>query len=370
MLSLKLNRYLSKDQNNMDDIALLEGLLEQYSPSGEEAGAVGYLVEQMQILGYTAAIDGAGNAVGRRGNGSREILLLGHIDTVPGYIDVKRDGDILHGRGAVDAKGPLACFTAAAARIDPPPGWKVTVIGAVGEESTSTGARYLLEHHDPPAMVVIGEPSGWDHVTLGYKGSAWFTYTLSESMTHTAARTISSCEAAVLFWHNLLQIATDYNAPYNRVFDQFSPTLREMGSSNDGFYQTAQLKIGVRIPVGFDASRLLNLISDVASHAEIHIDDFTPAYKAEKNTPVVRAILAGVRSQNGHPGFTLKTGTADMNIVGPRWNCPIAAYGPGDSNLDHTPGEYILIHEYQTSINVLVVALEQIMKNTPELQGY
>ena len=35
----------------MNEIALLEGLLEQYSPSGEEAGATEYLVKQMQALG-------------------------------------------------------------------------------------------------------------------------------------------------------------------------------------------------------------------------------------------------------------------------------------------------------------------------------
>ena len=49
-----------------------------------------------------------------------------------------------------------------------------------------------------------------------------------------------------------------------------------------------------------------------------------------------------------------------MNIVGPRWNCPIVAYGPGDSALDHTPDEHINLDEYLRAIDVLTLALETI----------
>jgi len=46
--------------------------------------------------------------------------------------------------------------------------------------------------------------------------------------------------------------------------------------------------------------------------------------------------------------------------VGPAWNCPIAAYGPGDSALDHTPDERIEIDEYLRSIRVLTTAIGSI----------
>jgi LysW-gamma-L-lysine carboxypeptidase len=42
-----------------------------------------------------------------------------------------------------------------------------------------------------------------------------------------------------------------------------------------------------------------------------------------------------------------------MNVVGPQWNCPILAYGPGDSSLDHTPDEHIELGEYQKAIDIL-----------------
>ncbi len=42
-----------------------------------------------------------------------------------------------------------------------------------------------------------------------------------------------------------------------------------------------------------------------------------------------------------------------MNIVGPEWNIPIVAYGPGDSNLDHTPNEHVVVEEFLVGIRVL-----------------
>jgi LysW-gamma-L-lysine carboxypeptidase len=55
----------------------------------------------------------------------------------------------------------------------------------------------------------------------------------------------------------------------------------------------------------------------------------------------------------GEPRFKVKTGTSDMNVVGPVWGCPIVAYGPGDSRLDHTPHERIDLAEYRRAISIL-----------------
>ena len=47
-----------------------------------------------------------------------------------------------------------------------------------------------------------------------------------------------------------------------------------------------------------------------------------------------------------------------MNVVGPIWNCPIIAYGPGESALDHTPDERLNLGEYLRAIRVLASVLE------------
>ena len=55
-----------------------------------------------------------------------------------------------------------------------------------------------------------------------------------------------------------------------------------------------------------------------------------------------------------------------MNVVGPVWRCPITAYGPGDSALDHTPNEHISITEYLEAIRVLRRALKGLAEQVDE----
>ncbi len=341
----------------MDEVALLEGLLRIYSPTGQEAEAVAYLVAQMQAAGLDAFVDEAGNAVGIVGEGAESIMLLGHIDTVPGFIPVARDGDKLAGRGAVDAKGPLACFVASAARARSRlAGRRVIVVGAVGEEGDSRGAQYIKDQYRP-AFTVIGEPSGWEKITLGYKGSAWFEYRVQRALAHTSARNESACEAAVRYWNRVTAWADERNGKSQKIFEQVSPTLRGMSSDSDGFMESAALKFGVRLPPGLAVNELDAALRGLLAEAELTLREGVPAHRGEKNTPLVRAFLAAIRKAGGSPSFTLKSGTSDMNLVAPAWGTPIVAYGPGDSTLDHTPEEHIMISEYQRGIEVLTEAL-------------
>ena len=179
------------------DFSTLIGLVSQYSPSGQERGAVEWLVARMKALDYHQAfIDEAGNAVGIMGNGSKQIVLLGHIDTVPGEINVHEGNGILYGRGSVDAKGPLACFIDAVAQVGAVDGWQFIVIGAVEEERNSEGARFVIDQYKPD-FSIIGEPNRWDRIALGYKGSAWANVTVKCGQMHTASGEETACEFAI-----------------------------------------------------------------------------------------------------------------------------------------------------------------------------
>ena len=343
----------------MNELELLEGLLQRYSPTLHEAETVNYLVVQMKAAGFEACVDEAGNAVGVIGRGPREIMLLGHIDTVPGFIEVQREDDRLSGRGAVDAKGPLACFASAAALAGARDGYRFVVIGAVGEEGDSRGAQFVRDHYTPD-LLIIGEPSSWDRVTLGYKGSAWFEYEVKRMLAHTSANVESACQAAVSFWNRVIGRSEQWNIGRLKMFDQLIPSLRAMQSRSDGFVETAELKFNLRVPPGISPGEVETLVREQAQEADLKMVESCAAYRAEKNTPLVRSFLAAIRRHGGSPTFTVKSGTSDMNLVAPVWQCPTVAYGPGDSDLDHTPHEHILISEYQRAIRVLADVLRSV----------
>ena len=336
----------------------LIGLVERYSPTGEESAAVEWLVSRMLDLGFAEAfIDGAGNAVGLMGTGPRQGILLGHIDTVRGEIPPRVDGEALFGRGAVDAKGPLAAFVDAVADVGPVDGWQWIVVGAVDEEGDSRGARFLIDRYRP-TFVIVGEPSRWDRVTIGYKGSAWSRATIRRPMAHTASREASACEGAVEYWRAVQAHAAEFNHDRPRAFDQVTPSLRGWSSGDDGFHGWATLHLGTRLPPGLPPNEWHAHLRSLDPDVDIQPDGFaTPAYRGEKNSPLTRAFLAAIRQTGGDPSFVVKTGTADLNLVAPAWSCPAVAYGPGDSSLDHTPDEHILLPEYERSRSVLTSVL-------------
>lgn len=346
-------------------LALLRDLVATPSLSGREGPAVTLLVDWLAGQGLDARVDAAGNAVGildggpaAGGGPARDIVLLGHIDTVPGAPPVMvRDGQ-LYGRGSVDAKGPLAAFAAAAALAGPQPGWRIVVIGAVEEEAaTSKGARQAVLDFPAPALCVIGEPSGWQRLTLGYKGRLLVDVTVRQALSHRSGGTASACEHAVAFWQRAVAATAELNAGRAKAWDQVIPTLRRFASDDDGLYETAALELGFRLPPQVDPEQLKATLAGLAGEAQLAFEGEEVAYQAGKNNALVRGFLAAIRGEGGEPGFLLKTGTSDMNVVGPRWNCPILAYGPGDSRLDHTPEEHQDLGEWQHGVAVLAAVL-------------
>jgi [amino group carrier protein]-lysine/ornithine hydrolase len=345
----------------MDPVGFLEELLSIPSPSGEEAAVAAHLVKAMARLGFQSHVDRAGNAVGAIGDpgAGRTIVLLGHMDTVPGTVPVRRQGDLLYGRGAVDAKGPLAAFVLAAARVRPQlENSQIVVIGAVEEESHGRGARHLAATMAAPDYAIIGEPSDWQGVTLGYKGMLSFRYELLQPGGHSAGEFPGPAEKAVALWNRLVARASAHNDGQSARFQTLDPALREFRTFGDGLTDGVEMHIGLRLPQGVDAGRLEQEIRGWCNGARLTFYPSDPPFLAEKNTPLVRAMLRAIRAQGGRPRFKVKTGTADMNIVGPAWGCPIVAYGPGDSSLDHSPDEHIDVNEYLQAIDVLATALQ------------
>jgi len=152
-------------------------------PGAEEA--VARLVEaEMRALGYDeVGIDAVGNVVGVvKGRGEAPpVMLACHLDVVaegdhaewevPPFSGLVQDG-YLHGRGAMDIKGPLAVQTYAAAAMAGRATGDVIVAHTVLEEQGGLGMKVLLESGAyAPAWVVIGEATHGD-ICIGHRGRA------------------------------------------------------------------------------------------------------------------------------------------------------------------------------------------------------
>lgn len=366
-------------------IELLRGLVAIPSVSRHEADASTWLAGRMEANGYDRAfVDEAGNAVGEIGapDAEKTIVLLGHIDTVPGDIAVRieatAEGEVLFGRGSVDAKGPLATFVAGAARFGGAAaraaGVRVVVVGAVEEEAaTSKGARFITARFDGrreplPVACAIGEPSGWRRVTLGYKGRMLLEIHATQPMAHTAGPDASVATGVVDLWNRVTAHAAAFNQGRDKAFDQLSPSLRAFNTSTTpDMHDHAHATFAWRLPVGFDADaftrELRDWVAERGAAMDLRFHAHEVPWRGDRQNALVRSFLSAIRGvdASAQPGFVLKTGTSDMNVVAPVWKCPVVAYGPGDSSLDHTPREHVPVEDYWRAVQVVEGMLRQLV---------
>jgi LysW-gamma-L-lysine carboxypeptidase len=328
---------------------LLIDLVSIASPSCREAAAVRSLVGWMQRHGYDEAFeDDAGNAVGIIGTGKRDLVLLGHIDTFGAQLPVIQRGRLLFGRGAVDAKSALCAFAAAGAQARLAPDIRLIVVGAVEEETaTSKGAHFIARHYRPQ-MCIIGEPSNWDRLTLGYKGRL---------LTHSAGQADTGAERAFAYWQQVMAYAAVFNRGRIRAFDRLDITLQDIQTGHDGVHAWADMTIGFRLPPEVTPEAVAEALH---TQNTVRMFGMERAIEAARDSTLSRAFRAAIRAHGGQPAFVHKTGTSDMNIVGRIWNCPILAYGPGNSALDHTPDEQVDLDEYLRAVSVLIAVLERL----------
>ncbi|WP_435155618.1 [LysW]-lysine hydrolase [Haladaptatus sp. DFWS20] len=321
---------------------LLVELVETPSVSGNEEDCADLLVSFFEERDREAWIDDAGN-VHAPGNG---ILLTSHIDTVPGEIPVELDDGVLWGRGSVDAKGPLTAMAVIAFETG------ASFVGVVGEETDSRGARHLVENYAEPNFVVNGEPSGWDALTLGYRGFMSGTYSVSVESTHTSRPEANAIQHAV-GWLSAVESAFDSDA--DSVFKSVTakPVSFDGGLAADGLTTEAEVEVQFRIPPGTTADEICEIADAELEAGSVSWNEAIPPTMASPRTELSRAFRVAIRGEDGDPSLLRKTGTSDANIYAEAWDCPVVTYGPGDSSLDHTPDEHIELAEFDESVAVL-----------------
>ncbi|MCS7107453.1 MAG: M20/M25/M40 family metallo-hydrolase [Acidilobaceae archaeon] len=328
-------------------VELLVELLKAYTPSGEEARALGVLQRYAEELGYEEVyVDEVGNFVAERGEGAR-VALVGHVDTVAGFLEVREEGGEVWGRGAVDAKGPLAAMMVGGSLAE---GVRVVFVASVGEEADSRGAKALLgrlraEH------IIVGEPTNLDGIAIGCRGSCRLSLECRSPGGHAATpQADSACRT-------LLEVLGELSSHDGYTF---APVFLCCEKSGDNVLpKRARAEVNVRIPVGKSSEQLKELLKDLRCGWEL--SDCSEPFQTSPSNPVARSLARALSSMQLKPRYTVKLGTSDMNILG-KITKNIAEYGPGRAELSHSEEERISLEEYFLGIEAYSRALTELGK--------
>ena len=178
----------------IDVVALTSRLIACPSVTPADAGALGVIAGALAQQGFTVHRFAAGgppdgpveNLYAWRGAGGPHFAFAGHSDVVPAGNGWSHDpftpriaGDLLYGRGAVDMKGAVAAFVAAAARVPDHAGTLSLIITGDEEGPATFGTVALMEwmaaNGHRPDMILVGEPTSaarlGDTIKIGRRGS-------------------------------------------------------------------------------------------------------------------------------------------------------------------------------------------------------
>jgi LysW-gamma-L-lysine carboxypeptidase len=368
-------------------VRLLTNLLGIYSPSGKEELIASFLAEEMEKLGFEVGTDNVGNVIGVAGEGEPTIFLCGHMDTVAGHLPLRVEEDKIFARGAVDAKGPLAAMVMGAAEVSKDPAFKGKVLLAcvVEEEATSRGVRHLITQGIHADYALFGEPSGVENITIGYKGQIQLKVTCKTQTGHSSTPWLyeNALEKAYDLWS---QIKNSYpplekqESPFNAITACLTRVSGGRATSVIPF--ESEMWIDIRVPPQFSTAQVFDDTQKIIAKykaanpkvaVKTSVEDTVEPFEVNKSSPLVHTLSSSIRKVLNKPATLLrKTGTGDMNILGHAMNMPIVTYGPGDSHLDHTLDEHIIISEYLDSIQIYketLLKLAELHKNKENGKG-
>jgi LysW-gamma-L-lysine carboxypeptidase len=296
-------------------------------------------------------------------------MLCGHMDVVPGKIKVRKEGDLLYGRGASDAKAPLIAMLFAAASIKEDQG-TVTFVGAVDEEGNATGIKNLVKNKPDIDYAIFGEPSSIQKVTIAYKGRLAINVRVNvNDSAHASApwlakNAIEETSSVVTELKNGLERDQEEKTKGMML----TATLTEIrgGTSHNVTPIECVATLDIRIPVDMNCNgveeRITRMVNEISVKREIEVlysvIDETEPFEAAHNSPLVRAVtLAVLDIEKKRPMLIRKTGTGDMNEIGNQLKIPVITYGPGDPHEAHTIDEKVSVDEFVKGIEILKKSL-------------
>jgi LysW-gamma-L-lysine carboxypeptidase len=239
-----------------------------------------------------------------------------------------------------------------------------SLVGVVGEETDSRGALHLIENREAPETVINGEPSGWDAISLGYRGIVGAEYTSSTPAGHSSRPESNAIDHATAWWERVRAAVADENGDAEPGgFDTITATTESMagGLTDDGSAVAASMSARFRVPPSATPDSVRALVESCLDEGTLSWGASIPPHVASPRGPLPAALRKGIRAAGGEPTHLHKTGTADSNLYADAWGVPVVTYGPGDADLDHAPDERLPLAAFDRAVSVLTTACEQLI---------
>jgi len=293
--------------------------------------------------------------------GTAGLALSGHMDTVPdtgwqddpwsGHIE----GDLLHGLGSADMKGPLAALVVAARAL--PERVPVALLITTDEETTKQGARLIVEtsalaRRFAPRGILVAEPTGMVPVR-GHRAHVAFTATATGVQAHS-----STGEGRNANW-TLLPFLADMHALFNRLrtdpaydppFSDFNLVLDNHGAAVNVTVPKATARIKFRYSASLDPTPVIDAVRAAAARAGVELTEAREGSPPE--LPASHPLIRQAAELTGHPPRTVPFGT-DASVL--QSLAPCLVLGPGNMRQAHRPAE-------QVSLSALAAAVPGFMQ--------
>lgn len=296
-----------------------------------------------------------------------DLVLMCHTDTVPyaaGWADalnpIVRDGH-LHGCGACDVKGFLACILAAVAQTTSfAPGLRVVL--TADEEIGCVGASHLIAQNViRPRRMIVGEPTSLHPARAG-KGYCLAEITVHGKEAHSAhpAQGHSAiCDAARLITaieDLAAQLSRNQNPFFQPAFTTLNIGTIHGGTAKNIVPSLCQFLLEWRPIPGQDAGAVLHSVTEMvtemaAAHPGFHAEVRPLRRQPGFETPAQSPLVATMEARAARPAVSIPFGS-EASLFAPLVD-EVIVFGPGDMRTAHSSRECVPLAELDEATALL-----------------
>ncbi|RAW45554.1 succinyl-diaminopimelate desuccinylase [Halorubrum sp. 48-1-W] len=382
------------------------------TPSHEDVAEMRrLLVRTLERFGVDAAVDDAGCVIAEKASPAPEegphVVANTHIDTVTPHVAFERDrtatgpeagesddsADVIRGRGACDAKGPLAALLYGFLRAEPDRG-RLTLAVTPDEETLSLGAAALTGKLSGTAdrlegdLYLVGEPTGLDVCTAA-KGRFQGRVELSGEAAHAAefagANAVTAVEGALAAIRRFDE-GTDEHPQLG--LSKLTPTVIEGGGATNQVPADCAVTVDRRSVPPETAAGFRTGLEEAVREAVGAMDGGTASVDVDvaltdRDSPFFEAFSTDPDHEFVETvAEAARTATADVGLPGSRGGgvrpfgaateasyfapTPTVVFGPGDLADDagavaHAEREYVRVREVEAAAVTVANALDRVL---------